>query len=313
MRTMNPPAAEILPASPAVAASAGGGFLLLDKPRGMTSFRAVDLARRALRVGKGGHAGTLDPAATGLLVAGFGFCSRLLELCVGLDKTYEAEVRFGVATDTLDLDGTVLEERDADPGEAAACAALARSLGAVEQEPPVFSSLKQAGRPLHRLARAGVAVDTAARRRTVTFHELAPLGYDPGPRAGFRFRVRCSSGTYIRSLARDLGRALGVPAVLAALVRTAVGPWPLPGAVAPEAATSGHLIPPDRFLAPLGVVAVELVAEQAARVRHGNPVATSHPPAEAALCRDGDGRLLCLARIDPGGALVPRKGVGQAG
>lgn len=300
---MNRPATE-----PAL--DAAGGFLLLDKPVGISSFRAIDTVRGALGVRKCGHGGTLDPAARGLLVLAFGFSTKLLSFCLGLDKTYEAEVVFGVSTDTLDLAGRVLESVDACPPREAAEAALAAFLGDTEQIPPIFSALKQDGHALYRTARRGGTIDMTAKARTVSITEIAPLSYEPGRQARMRFRMRCSGGTYVRAVARDLGAALGVPAALAGLTRTAVGPHRLEDACGIEAVTPARIVPPGPFLAPLGIASYPLADEPAHRFRNGHAVPLHLPPGTLALACDGGGAPLGLARAHADGLIHPLKVVG---
>ena len=227
-----------------------GGLLLVDKPAGVTSFTVVNAVRRALireypqlqekrtgQVGpkpprfKCGHAGTLDPLATGLLVVLVGKASRLSHFLLGLDKTYAATVRFGAATDTLDADGTVTATAPAPTDAAALAAALDRFRGEISQTPPIISALKKDGQPLYKLARAGKDVAEPA-ARPVTIHRLeltaARLGGDP---AEADLVVGCSSGTYIRSLARDWAAAVGSLGHIAALRRLDIGPFRVADAV----------------------------------------------------------------------------------
>lgn len=200
------------------------GIAFVDKEAGLTSHDVVARLRRRLGERRIGHAGTLDPGATGLLVVGVGHATRMLTFLVGVDKCYEAEVVLGSATTTLDAAGEVTRRDDMSQvsPETVARVARERLTGAIDQVPPMVSALRHDGTRLHELARAGVTVERPARR--VTVHELtiAPVATDePGV---YAMRVRCSSGTYVRSLADDLGRLLGGSAHLRALRRTAVGP-----------------------------------------------------------------------------------------
>jgi tRNA pseudouridine55 synthase len=199
-------------------------ILVIDKPVGLSSFGVVKRVRSLLGK-KGqriGHGGTLDPFASGVLPVCLGEGTKVLSFLLDADKTYEASVRFGVETDTLDLTGKVLTERPVgDLGEARVEAALEKFRGAIEQVPPMFSALKRDGKPLYQYARDGVTVERAPRK--VTIHALDLLGFEVPDRA--RLRVRCSKGTYIRSLAADLGTVLGVGAHLVELRRTASGPF----------------------------------------------------------------------------------------
>ena len=197
------------------------GILLLDKPAGLSSNQALQRVRHLLRAEKGGHTGALDPLATGLLPLCFGEATKIAGLLLGGRKAYEAEVRLGQVTDTDDADGQVLRERpvptlDRDTVEAA----LKPFLGRIRQRPPIYSALKQGGEPLYAKARRGEAIVVPEREVEVDAIELVAL--DGGR---LRLAVTCGSGTYIRSLARDLGEALGCGAHITALRRTWVEPF----------------------------------------------------------------------------------------
>jgi tRNA pseudouridine55 synthase len=206
--------------------------LVIDKPPGPTSFDVVRRVRRALGRVKIGHGGTLDPMASGVLPVCIGEGTKLAPFLLEADKEYEATVRFGVETDTLDATGQVLATRPTEGLAAAAIeAALVRLRGDIEQVPPMYSALKRQGRPLYSYARAGETVERAPRQ--VRVHELVLESFEPPDRA--RLRVRCSKGTYVRTLAADLGRDLGTGAHLVALRRIASGPFRLAQALTPEA------------------------------------------------------------------------------
>jgi tRNA pseudouridine55 synthase len=196
------------------------GLLLVDKPRGRTSHDIVDEARALAAQRDVGHAGTLDPLATGLLILALGRALKLLEFMEGYDKAYDVAVRLGQATDTDDADGRVLETRPVAASRDDIAAAAARLVGEIDQRPPAFSAIKVAGEALHRKARRGERVEAAARKVRVDAFELV----DFAPPVA-RFRVRCGKGTYVRSLARDLGAALGCGGHVAELRRTACGPF----------------------------------------------------------------------------------------
>jgi tRNA pseudouridine55 synthase len=206
--------------------------LVVDKPVGPTSFAVLRCVRRALmratgggqRPPKLGHGGTLDPMASGVLPVCVGEATKVIPFLLDADKEYLAVARFGVETDTLDATGQVLRETPIGDLDAIRLqAALVNFRGEIEQVPPMFSALKHQGRPLYRYARAGQTIERAPRR--VKVHELVLLSWEPPDRACLR--VRCSKGTYIRSLAADLGRRLGVGAHLTELRRTASGPFAL--------------------------------------------------------------------------------------
>lgn len=284
------------------------GVLLLDKPSGMTSNTALQRARRLFSAAKAGHTGTLDPLATGLLPLCFGEATKFSADLLDADKTYEAELRFGVTTETGDAEGAVLETRPVNFSDAALAAALDVFRGPIRQIPPMYSALKRDGKPLYVLARQGVEVEREA--RAVTIHALELLG-----RAGetCRLRVTCSKGTYIRTLATDLGERLGCGAHLTALRRTAVGALTLEAACTLEAlealdetARGTRLLPPDALLQNLP--RADLDAEAALRFGHGNPV-----PFDAAGGTPGrwrvyaGGRLLGLGELSAEGALKPSR------
>ncbi len=200
-----------------------GGLFIVNKPAGPSSFDVIRIARRELGVRKIGHAGTLDPMAEGVLVLGVGRGTKLLGLLSGLGKSYRVRLRLGVRTDTFDRTGKVVEERDASGvTEADLGAALARFRGAVEQVPPMYSALKRDGVPLYKLARNGLEVERSPRPVEITRLDLVEFA---PPEAALD--VDCSKGTYIRSLVDDIGRALGVGAVMTELMRTRVGPFTL--------------------------------------------------------------------------------------
>jgi tRNA pseudouridine55 synthase len=288
------------------------GVLLLDKPGGMTSNDALQKARRLFSAEKGGHTGTLDPMATGLLPLCFGEATKFSADLLNADKTYEAELRLGITTRTGDAEGEVLEERPLAVDEAAFAAVLPDFTGEQQQVPPMYSALKRDGRPLYELARQGIEVERAA--RTITIHALDLLSFET-PVA--RIRVRCSKGTYIRTLAEDIGKALGCGAHLTALRRTGVADLLLPRTLTlaeieacPEGERDALLLPVDALLQGLPVVALDEAGR--ARFANGNPV----PCPQAALagpCRVYHAEtLLGLGRADADGTLHPQRLVARA-
>jgi tRNA pseudouridine55 synthase len=202
------------------------GILNLYKPSGPTSHDCVGRVRRVFGIRRVGHAGTLDPMATGVLLMGLGNGTRVLEYLQGLPKTYLAELRFGIATDTQDITGKVIRS---DPS--AACdltaegirSALCQFTGEIRQIPPMFSAIKQGGKKLYELARKGESVEREA--RPVTVYALDLLEFQPGPEPSARLRVQCSAGAYIRTLCHDLGESLSCGATMTALEREAIGPF----------------------------------------------------------------------------------------
>ncbi|WP_035154279.1 tRNA pseudouridine(55) synthase TruB [Cohnella thermotolerans] len=196
------------------------GVLAVWKPAGWTSHDVVAKARRILRIRRIGHTGTLDPAVTGVLPVCVGRATRMVEYLQEMPKTYEALLRFGIATDTEDAGGEVIERTDASHlTEEAIRAAALSFVGDILQVPPMVSAVKVDGKRLYELARQGVTVERQA--RPVTIHAIRVLSVKAeGPHPELRFSVTCSKGTYIRTLCVDIGRKLGVPAVMAELVRT---------------------------------------------------------------------------------------------
>lgn len=206
------------------------GLVLVDKPVGVTSHDVVERVRRRLRDRGAGHLGTLDPGASGLLVVALGAATRCIPIWQGGEKTYEARVRFGVVTDTQDMHGKVLEQRDVALDEAAVREAALAFVGEIDQIPPMVSALKVGGQRLHRLARRGETVERRARRVTVVSWDWTAFEF---PEAAFVVRV--SGGTYVRTLAHDLGAALGTGAALASLKRLRSEPFSVERAVAMRA------------------------------------------------------------------------------
>lgn len=283
------------------------GVLLLDKPGGMTSNSALQGARRLFSAAKAGHTGTLDPLATGLLPLCFGEATKFSADLLEADKTYEADLLFGATTDTGDAEGEVVESRPVNFSSADLERTLLRFVGAIEQIPPMYSALKRDGRPLYELARQGIEVERAA--RAVTIHELVLLEH---AHDRCRLRVCCSKGTYVRTLAADIGELLGCGAHLTALRRTAVGPLRLADALTldgiaafAEERRGELLLAPDALLQSLP--AVELDATAMARFMHGNPVAISALVVPGKCRVYGGGRLLGVGDVDAPGELKPRR------
>ena len=276
------------------------GILLVDKPAGWTSFDVLARLRGALHTRKLGHAGTLDPMATGLLVVFAGRATAAAFRLSEHDKTYEATVRFGIRTDTGDVTGTVLEQSESRVGESGLRAALPAFLGACMQRPPMYSAVKIDGQPLYRAARAGREVERPP--RPVTIHELELLTMT-GDTA--TLRVRCSQGTYVRVLAEELGAALGVPATLAALRRTQSGPFDLQDAhTLPELLTAaesgaldqnGWLLGTDAAFPMLPALTVDETAKK--HLFNGCPTHGCSAADGRYRVYDGAGRFLGLANV----------------
>ncbi|HOX04967.1 MAG TPA: tRNA pseudouridine(55) synthase TruB [Planctomycetota bacterium] len=293
------------------------GFVNLDKPSGMASRRATDLVGRRFRGAAVGHAGTLDPLASGVLPVAVGGATRLVELLHDADKEYRATVRLGRATDTDDAAGAPLGgERPVTASREDAERALAAFLGAVMQRPPRFSALKLGGRAAYELARAGEDVELEP--RPVTFHELAVVGWAPPEMV---VTARVSRGTYLRALARDLGEALGCGGHLSALVRTRVGALRIADAVGLDRlgeAGDAALLPVRRAFPELPVVIVpddktrrEVMAAKPLPLERFAPDGRAPAAGERCLLLDGSGLALFLAEClaDESGALriQPRK------
>ena len=279
------------------------GALLLDKAVGLSSNRALQEAKKLLGAKKAGHAGTLDPLASGLLLILVGEATKFAGPMLDADKEYLATVKLGVTTSTADAEGAVLEERPVQVGAEQVAAALARFRGPLEQLPPMHSALKRDGVPLYQLARAGRTVERQARR--IEIHELELLQCAPPI---LELRVRCSKGTYIRVLAEDIGAALGTGAHLAALRRTGSGRFHVR-----DAATLEELrVMPNRrsALLPLrvlleGLPSAELDAAAETRLRNGQPLKISG--LEEGLCAlyRADGAVIGLGQAQAQGILRP--------
>lgn len=278
------------------------GILNLAKPAGWTSHDAVAFVRRLIQQRRVGHAGTLDPIATGVLLICIGQATRVADYLMTSPKTYCATLVLGVTTDTYDSTGQVIDSRPVITDENGIRATLQQFIGDIEQVPPMYAALKHQGQPLYKLARRGITLERPARK--VHIHSII-LEQVQLPKVVIR--VRCSSGVYIRSLAHDIGQALGCGAHMTALAREASGTFTLSAAIAPaafEAAVAENrwselLYPLDAALQAWPATTLDEAATQ--RVRQGQAVRLNLPPpasAEAAprLCRayDAQGRLVAV-------------------
>lgn len=288
------------------------GLVLLDKPQGITSFKAVDRVRRALGADKAGHTGTLDPMATGLLPICLGHTTRLAQFVSDADKAYTATVRLGQGTDSLDAEGEVVATDEPAAVEAvdgaAFAAALASFRGPIEQRPPAFSAIKVDGERLYAKARRGEDVEVPV--RAVVIHRLELIDAAPPE---FTIAVTCSKGTYIRSLAADIAAALGLHGHLVALRRTAVAHLDVVDAVPLDALEGDPQAALARRLSPADAVAhLPAVRPSAALVEH-----LSHgrrrplPDAPQGRCRvlDGDGRLVAIVDVPATGPVEIVRGL----
>lgn len=283
------------------------GFLLMDKPGGWTSHDVVAAVRTTIGKRKVGHAGTLDPMATGLLVLGVGRATRLLRFVQDAAKVYVATARLGVATESLDADGAVLSRAPMPVTAADVERAMERFTGEIHQVPPMVSARKVAGRRLYELAREGKTVEREA--RAVTIHELRLLDFAPSDYPEATLFVRCSKGTYVRTLADDIARALGGRAHLVALRRTGIGSLEVDDAHGIDEVTPGNwaelLLSPAAGLTDLP--AVHLPDDLAHAVTNGVPVAghrLGDPTMGPLRMLDGDGRLLAVYRSEGSKALA---------
>ena len=275
----------------------GFGFLNVDKPAGMTSHDVVAKIRRGLKIKKVGHAGTLDPLATGVLVICLGGATRLSEYVMHTTKRYEARGLLGVTTDTYDAEGEVLLRRDASAVTREQVEqALTAFTGDIRQVPPMYSAIKQGGRKLYDLARAGEVVEREA--RAVQISALTVTDWQPPE---LTLDVICSAGTYIRSLAYDLGESLGVGAHLTGLRRTASGDFTLENAVSlatilETADWASLVVSPVDALAYLPTVMVDAAALD--HIQHGRsiPAGADFAPDAIAQGVDESGRLVAILR-----------------
>ena len=311
------PSSSRAPAGGGRAATGGvrsrvNGVLLLDKPGGMTSNTALQIARRLLMAVKAGHTGTLDPMATGLLPLTFGEATKFSADLLNADKSYRARIKLGVTTTTGDADGAVVATRKVDVSDQQLQLTLSRFVGTLTQIPPMHSALKHQGQPLYKLARAGGEVERAARQ--ISVHRLVLIDRREDELA---VDVDCSKGTYVRVLAEDIGRALGCGAHLSALRRTRVGRLSVDDAVtlamfetlAPEVRRS-RLLPEDELLVSLATVILD--DAHAARFRQGQRLALDAEPRGSRVRVYGGGNeLLGTAIISEWGVVEPERLVTQ--
>ena len=284
------------------------GLLLLDKPAGLTSNAALQRAKRLLGIKKAGHTGSLDPIATGLLVLLFGEATKVSDYILNADKSYRATLRLGQTTTTGDSEGKILEERPVTVSAERVRAVLPQFLGEIAQIPPMYSAIKQGGKPLYELARKGLEVERAARRVRIDALDLISLDGDR-----LVLDVRCSKGTYIRSLAVDIGAALGCGAHVEGLRRTSTGPFDIA-----QALTLGELAEVlGRGECPLKAMdlaleylpAVTLTENTAYYLRQGQGVVVAHAPSSLGRIRlygPGD-QFLGLGEVMDDGKVAPRR------
>ena len=289
------------------------GIVLLDKPPAMGSTPALQRVRRLLRAAKGGHAGTLDPMATGMLPLCFGQATKACGQLLGARKAYRARLVLGSATDTADADGQVVRTAPAPtPDPARLIEVLASLSGARDQLPPMYSALKRDGRPLYEFARRGEEVVRAPRR--ITIHRLEPLAWQDG---WIEFEVECSKGTYVRVLGEEIAAGLGTEGHLGALRRLWVDPFaPLPmvplqvieawaGREPPDDERPEWLLPVDAAFT--GLPRLDLDARQSLHLRQGRMLPLAGPAESGAVrAYDESGRFLGLVQPEAGGLRVAR-------
>ncbi|MPZ52192.1 MAG: tRNA pseudouridine(55) synthase TruB [Acidimicrobiia bacterium] len=267
------------------------GFLPVDKAGDMTSHDVVDLVRRATGIRKVGHAGTLDPMATGLLICGVGPATRLMRYVQDLPKTYLADAKFGVSTDTLDATGAVLHEDEVRVDKAQVDGVIPDFVGGIDQVPPMVSAVKVGGERLYEKARRGEVVEREP--RPVAIHSLELVDITPGIRATASFRIECGRGTYVRTLIDDLAQVLGTHAHLTSLRRTRIGSFSVENAVAITLdGWEDHLITPAGGLGHLPCI----VVDEDSPVHHGGPI----PKETTGVAREGKP----LAVLDEEGTLL---------
>ena len=273
------------------------GIVIVDKPSGWTSQDVTARLRRVFDTRRIGHGGTLDPMATGVLPVFVGRATRGGEFFEHAEKTYEALLLPGLTTDTEDVTGTVLQKREVSLTEQDVEAVLPRFRGEILQVPPMYSALKVNGQKLCDLARKGKEI--ARQPRPITIHELEFLGFQEGM---VKLRVRCSKGTYVRTLCKDIGEALGCGGCMAALRRTAAGSYDLSQAVALQTLLDTQ--EPEQYLRPVDTLfsrypAVTLTPNQETRCRNGNAFSLALPDGTY-RAYSGAGEFLMLAKVENG-------------
>jgi tRNA pseudouridine55 synthase len=292
------------------------GILVLDKPIGLSSNQALQRVKRLYNAAKAGHTGSLDPLATGVLPLCFGEATKFSQYLLDADKQYTSTMVLGVRTESGDRDGEVLSEQDAgDISEADVEVALEGFRGEIEQVPPMYSALKHQGQPLYKLARSGREVERQPRR--VHIRELALLAFRGGEHPEIDIHIACSKGTYIRTLAEDIGRVLGVGAHVSALRRTAAGPFdeslavslPTLEALRDHAATAEM----DALLQPLdaaleGMPMVQVSEAGGFYIRQGQPVLVPNSPCSGMVKMGLEtGEFLGVGEILDDGRVAPRR------
>ncbi|GHD37331.1 tRNA pseudouridine(55) synthase TruB [Parahalioglobus pacificus] len=292
------------------------GILVLDKPVGMSSNQALQSAKRLFFAAKAGHTGSLDPLATGVLPLCFGEATKFSQYLLDADKGYASTFVLGQATTTGDAEGEITTTRDASAlDEQQVEVALEAFRGEIEQVPSMFSAIKQDGKPLYKLAREGKAVERKSRQ--VVIHRLELKAFRSGERAEIDIEIECSKGTYVRSIAEDLGQALGVGAHVSALRRTAAGPFKLEDSVTlgtlealkandKLAEMDALLLPADNALEDLPLVSLSEAGGY--YLRQGQPVLVPNAPCDGMVRVALDsGEFLGVGEILDDGRVAPRR------
>ncbi|MCB1677951.1 MAG: tRNA pseudouridine(55) synthase TruB [Halioglobus sp.] len=292
------------------------GILILDKPAGVSSNQALQRAKRLYGADKAGHTGSLDPLATGVLPLCFGEATKFSQFLLDADKAYQSTFVLGVATSTGDAEGDVLESRDASAlTESAVAASLAAFRGEIEQVPSMYSAVKQDGQPLYKLARRGLEVERKVRK--VVIKRLELHAFRGGERPEIDIQLQCSKGTYVRSLAEDLGRALGCGAHVSVLRRTQAGPFTSGDSVtlamleamqssAQLAGMDALLLPADSALGALPLV--RLSESGGFYMRRGQPVRVPNAPCDGMVrVALESGEFLGVGEILDDGRVAPRR------
>lgn len=279
------------------------GVINLDKAKGITSQEAVTALKQALKVKKAGHAGTLDPIATGVLLVLVGEATKIARFLSDLDKEYVAELKLGERTDTLDADGRVIETKEVPHlTENDIEQALSRFRGEIRQTPPMYSALKRNGTPLYKLARKGMAVER--QERIVNILRLELLRFNT---PFLEIKINCSKGTYIRSLADDIGQALGTGAHITALRRTAIGRFKVENAVSLDAISAETLIPIDDALSHLREIV--LTARDYTLISKGSQILFPErlfADGEFLRLKTPEGKLFAVGRVSAKDSAMPK-------
>ena len=272
------------------------GVVFLDKPQGMTSFVAANRVKRVLGAKKSGHTGTLDPMATGVLVVMLGGATRFIDFLHTHDKAYEATVRLGITTDTLDIEGEVLSQTETSFKTSDFEAAMLSFLGEIDQVPPMYSAIKKDGKKLYELAREGIEIERESRK--VNIYSLELTGADESKQE-FSFRVSCSAGTYVRSLSSDIGEKLGCGAVLTALRRVEAHGIDIAKCKTLEQISDMDVVALDTML---DYPCVTVTAAQAQRFSNGGALdrCRIHSPLEDGICKvySPENKFLGLGEAD---------------